>query len=322
MRSLTVLLLLFFVCACAPVINFNDCGDKACTVGETNYSCPKDCPPDPVCGDKVCSPSEQHSCDKDCGISNDVCGDGNCTASEQSYCTTDCGALKPACGDSHCTDKELNSGSCPHDCGGSTIEFCGNRVSVSTEAVKLNVPVLSLSCRPQSWSFVGTMIATFFGVDQDQCDFTEFRAGSVATPCCQDYTCEENACNAPGKPEDIDNALREVLDLYGTQLDRNLEESELQIELSNGRPVIIGLDDTDYEGRYAIISGFDGQVDGYSSTYHIIDPYYGELDAEFHSLFYGYGTGSNFPRWTRTWYRLGREADGCNLYFDTACGCD
>lgn len=322
MRSLLFILLTGTVISCTPVTVFNECGDKTCSVGETHYSCSKDCPPDPTCGDGVCAPSENLACEKDCGALNDECGDGECSEVEQSTCATDCGPLQPACGNGNCTSAERNSGGCPQDCGGSTIEFCGNRVSVSVLPVTLGVASLSLGCRPRSWTVVGAMIASYYGINQYQCDLAEYRAGNLEMPCCQVYTCDESACNAPGTPEDIDNALRDVLGLRGTRLERGLNESELQIELSNGRPVIIGLDDSSYEGRYAVISGFSGQQDGVSSTYTVLDPFYGTFTETFHAIAYGYGTGSNFPLWSRTWYRLALEADGCNLWYDTKCGCN
>ena len=99
-------------CSCTST---NQCGDGACSVGESALSCPSDCG---SCGDGICSYSESaFSCASDCGY----CGDAVCAFNESATtCQTDCGY----CGDGFCAADE--HGRCGADCGGgSTVCICG-----------------------------------------------------------------------------------------------------------------------------------------------------------------------------------------------------
>jgi len=311
------------IAACTPVDPVNgSCGDKNCNIGESHHSCAVDCPPPPICGDGDCAPSEHAGCAKDCAVIQDVCGDGKCTVAEMSSCATDCGALKPMCGDERCADAERSGGTCPLDCGGSIVDFCGNRISVSQEPVMLAVYAMRMACHERDWSAVGSMLGSFYGVYRSECHIASAKAGYDDGACCLMTSCTQGSCDAPANGDDVSNMLRDDLGLRGVGLERGLDESELQIELSNGRPVIIALDSS-AGTRYAIVAGFSGQRDGVTATYTVIDPYYGTIESSHHSIVYGaYGTGPLDAFWARSWYRLAPESDGCNPSYDEMCGCE
>lgn len=90
------------------------CGDDVCNGGESNASCPRDCPAGQVCGDGACNGNETTaSCETDCPASQ-VCGDGTCSGNEtNSTCPTDCPCTDNTVGDDTCTGENVCiNGSC------------------------------------------------------------------------------------------------------------------------------------------------------------------------------------------------------------------
>ncbi|MCA9678699.1 MAG: hypothetical protein KC464_26965 [Myxococcales bacterium] len=84
------------------------CGDNACTGGETNATCPRDCPAGQVCGDGVCSGNETTaSCAVDCPA-NPTCGDGTCSGQETTAsCPGDCPCTDNTTGDDTCSGENV-----------------------------------------------------------------------------------------------------------------------------------------------------------------------------------------------------------------------
>ena len=107
---------MLFVVACDEESDSNSnraadpyCGDRICSGGETNATCPQDCPI--ACGDGICNGNETPIlCPQDCP---DNCGNNICDADE-SYdsCPQDCPA---ECGDNSCNGDETFD-TCPQDC--------------------------------------------------------------------------------------------------------------------------------------------------------------------------------------------------------------
>ena len=116
------------------------CGNGACDPGETNASCPKDCPPAPPgsCAGKCGQYQEGASCqcDQECTQFGDCCGDyatlcsgqnqcgnGQCNQGENPFnCPQDCQPPNQ-CGNGQCNQGETVQ-SCPQDC--KPPESCGN----------------------------------------------------------------------------------------------------------------------------------------------------------------------------------------------------
>ncbi len=110
------------------------CGNASCDCGETNATCPADCPA--VCGNGDCEPGENSSnCPDDCGGGGGggggLCGNGFCNSGENaSNCPQDC-SVGSVCGNDVCEGDETVT-SCAEDCGGSG-EICGNNICVDPE---------------------------------------------------------------------------------------------------------------------------------------------------------------------------------------------
>ncbi len=87
------------------------CGNGMCEAGESNATCPQDCPGS-VCGNGICEAGESPStCPPDCGVK---CGNGICEPGETTTsCPIDCGG--GTCGDGICSGTETPI-TCPKDC--------------------------------------------------------------------------------------------------------------------------------------------------------------------------------------------------------------
>lgn len=106
------------------------CGNGICETNETSFSCPPDCSASPICGNKVCEFGENsQTCPLDCPAT--VCGNGICETNENSVsCPPDCPS-SPTCGNFVCDPYE-SPATCPIDCAAST---CGNGICDSGESI-------------------------------------------------------------------------------------------------------------------------------------------------------------------------------------------
>ena len=90
----------------------NNCGNSRCDVGENPTTCATDCPVD-ICGNHACEATENvTSCPGDCAAP--VCPDGFCNGTETTAtCAQDCPAA--VCPDGFCNGTETTA-TCPADC--------------------------------------------------------------------------------------------------------------------------------------------------------------------------------------------------------------
>ena len=91
------------------------CGNGKCDAGETNATCPADCPAASTCGNGKCDAGETNAnCPKDCPAAS-TCGNGKCDAGEtNANCPKDCPPAN-TCGNGKCDAGETNA-TCPADC--------------------------------------------------------------------------------------------------------------------------------------------------------------------------------------------------------------
>jgi len=270
----------------------------------------------------ACEPSQSDSCggymcdndpgriprdDSDDGPDPDpVCGDGDCHLTELDWCDLDC-IRGSSCGDSRCDDAERSAGSCAQDCGGGQ-QGCWNSNQISSAPIQLQIGAMAQQCQQWCWAAVTSMVGAYYGAYLQQCELASLKAGFTAPACCQYAACGYQPCDQPALPAEIDGVLGSVLGLYATRMSRGLDENELQIEISNGRPVIVGYTSS-FSGHVVLVTGFSGQTDDMRATYTVVDPYYGVFQVTHHELAYGYGLGT--ARWAETWYQISPSADGC-----------
>jgi hypothetical protein len=81
-------------------------------------------------------------------------------------------------------------------------------------------------------------------------------------------------------------------------LNRKLTETELQLELTLNRPVIVGYLSS-FFGHVVLVSGF---IPGSPSKYRVIDPYYGVFEVTYDQLSSKYKNGAAY--WGQTFYRF------------------
>jgi hypothetical protein len=53
-----------------------ECGNSDCEAGESNTTCPQDCPAADICGDYICDPGEPSTCPQDCYIADNCQSQG------------------------------------------------------------------------------------------------------------------------------------------------------------------------------------------------------------------------------------------------------
>ncbi len=251
-------------------------------------------------------------------------------------CGTGCGpdpTPSGYCGDGRCDRLQGESNySCPRDCppdgtgpgrpsdGGTTPAggFCGNRLPVAQGGVLLPVRPIGQQCQEWCWAATTTMVGTYYGVNVSECGLASSKAGFSGPVCCQYAACAYPACDQAAQPDQIDVVLGQLLGIHGIETNGAIGEQDLGLELSNGRPVIVGYLNS-FAGHVVLVSGFGPGPGG--NAYHVIDPYYGVFDVSYGQLAYGYMGGGMQWTWAFTWSHLSPDPNGCNTSFDPSCAC-
>lgn len=275
------------------------CGDGACEGRETSYNCPLDC-----------------------GRPANHCGDGYCNYGETaSTCPNDCDDGGGYCGDGYCGSGETKT-SCPQDCGGTTPttpKSCGpDHLPIDRSGTYLGVSFEPQQCTEWCWAGVSVMVASYYGIGASECSLASVRNGYQQGACCFQGACQTSQCNTPAPPLVIESMLRDVLGIHGLSVNNGLTEQQVQTELSNGRPFIVGYLNS-FAGHVVLVDGFQPSGSGY--VYSVLDPFYGSFAVSYNQLAYGYMGGGMQWRWGYTAYHLSPRTDGCNTRFDPACAC-
>ncbi len=210
------------------------CGDGACTTGETCSGCPKDCGVCKECGDAKCDAATENcgSCPADCGACPPPapgcsesetpgcsgCSCEKCVCDADDFCcksawdglcvkkcaSTECGGKCPAavawCGDGKCAAPEVNA-TCPQDCPKANV--CGDGACTGTE----NCTTCAGDCGPCAGG--GAPVS---GCGNGKCDATEHcgvcpkdcgmcsadcaPTAAKQTPGCPGCACEAKVCAA------------------------------------------------------------------------------------------------------------------------------
>jgi len=205
----------------------------------------------------------------ECPRTTDTCGDGLCSSTEScSTCATDCGQ-------------------CP----------------VPTGSCQVSLPVTPTPqyCSEWCWTAALTMIDNYFGATYNgqppvEC---EFESSLTGQPCCNYAACSYAACNqGAGSGQTIDYYLQ-LFGVHGNDVMAPLTEAQMQNELTNGRPFIVGFMGPTIS-HVVVVSGFDA-CNGVA-IYHLIDPYFGPQDISYQQFAY-YGPNRD-GTWFETWYGL------------------
>ncbi|HTM68772.1 MAG TPA: papain-like cysteine protease family protein [Candidatus Binatia bacterium] len=235
------------------------------------------------------------------------------------------------CGDGRCDYVEGESNySCPADCppggpggpdGGAPGAYCGDHLPLNDgDGVQLAVPELPQQCQEWCWAATTTMVAQYYGIQAQECVLASIKAGFQQPVCCQYSACSYQACDQAAPPNQIDVILGQVLGIHGYENDGAITQESLALEISNGRPVIIGYLNS-FAGHVVLVTGFR-RLSYHVFQFHVVDPYYGVFDVDYNQLRYGYmGAGASWS-WAFTWMHLSPRADGCNLDWDPGCSCN
>jgi|GEM_PF-2224223 len=248
-------------------------------------------------------------------------------------CPTD-----PVCGDYVCesTEREGGSFACPLDCqddGPDPSGYCDAPASASGAA--LDMWLMQQWCDQWCWSAVITNVANYYGKTADgygpvqECQLASYRLGDPSlSVCCQYAACSYQACNSPGSFQQMSQIMT-ALGLTGRLEARPLTEAEIQVELTNGRPIIMAIQ-SQTSGHVALLTGYARQ--GGQATYRVDDPWpynmWGVPSSgnagtryfmSYQQLRYGSTTGQSL--WVATYTRLSPRADGCSPPVNPSCAC-
>lgn len=167
----------------------------------------------------------------------------------------------------------------------------------------LAVPFAYQQCTEWCWAGALTMVGNYYGKTPMECEFVSAKTG---LPCCSYGACNYPQCNTVGTGSDIAILLSRI-GVHGVALQRALNENELQIELSNDRPVIVNYYNS-FNGHYAVLSGFRKNAQG--AVYHVMDPWpdFGQFWTTYQNI--KNGPQGNTP-WSYTFYHLETHVDNC-----------
>ena len=260
------------------------------------------------------------------------CGDGECSGNETaSTCPSDCTAPPPRCGDGRCEwDRGENRNNCSIDCGdppltiapgtnGNVVHtYCGDRLALPASGVVLPITRLSQLCTEHCWSTALAMLSHYYKLPVSECGLASANAGFIEPVCCLHGACSTPACDKPAAPDKIDEVI-ESLGVYAARRNAPITGATLANEIANGRPVLIGYDDS-FAGHLVLVRGVSGSWE--DPRYDVLDPFYGEFSVSYAELRDGYVRGATPWSWSTTWYHLSPSPDGCNTNFDPTCGCE
>lgn len=167
--------------------------------------------------------------------------------------------------------------------------------------IDLSIPYMGQECNELCWAASIGMAAEFFGTAVYECQLASWlvlaRTGTQYN-CCYYGACNDPYCNQPAQGNEMAAALSQGLGIQGIHQTSPISETQLQLELTNHRPVIVGFHGP-FSGHAAIVTGF---APGAPATYHVQDPWptFGQVFISYDSL----RQGPNGNQWHETFYKL------------------
>lgn len=211
--------------------------------------------------------------------------------------------------------------------GGQT-DYCGDRM-IDPSGAQLAVPHIPQRDHPWCWSAVIAMVSAYYGNRVPLCQIAteKIRRKVPSADCCDEVGTRTSTaiCNQGGMETDFDNALT-ARGLWYKRVSRPLHEWELQLELSNGRPVILTVSSTVVH-HVVVVGGFQTKDGGRSvpALYTVHDPALPEPTngVPFSGLQEGLWRPYNKNKLPMrdAWTRLSTRKDGCSIVFDPFCNC-
>ncbi len=196
--------------------------------------------------------------------------------------------------------------------------FCGNR-DIESEGIRLDIRWRRQECDNWCWAATIVMAADYYGHEVKECSLASLRLDNLFQ-CCVDPICGARPCDEPANYGEVAEMLQESSGLHSSFYPRPLTEDKLKLELSNGRPVIVGFNGVE-SSHAAIVAGFKPPEAGeISFIYFILDPSLGPISLDYEALRQG-PTSEEFMPWVMTWKNISPRLDGCNERFDPLCGC-
>jgi hypothetical protein len=186
---------------------------------------------------------------------------------------------------------------------------CDPDLPINPSGVALAVPELPQQCQSWCWAASIAMVANYYGTSISECALAGYKTG-YGSSCCAWAACS-SPCDQSALGPEIASILSQ-LGFYGTYLTRALTESELQLEISSGRPVCVMFQGS-FSGHAVVVTAFTGTS---PTLYHVVDPWYGPQDIPYANLVWG----PNGEHWMYSISRISPYSDGCSPVFNPGFG--
>ncbi len=200
-------------------------------------------------------------------------------------------------------------------------DICSDQ-PISASAIWLDIVAPSSTVAANKWCWVRSiaMVGNYFDRTIAPCRLAEVTLGPEGANCCTEPYANA-ICDRSGYPGDTEFALN-FLGLWHKPVPQALDESDIQFEISNGRPILVHLDGKKFGHMIAIV-GFAPTRDG-TMLYRVYDP---NDRSSFHSIayaeFFAYKVQSAMLEWKYSWIHIMPRPLGCQTnYIDNpSCGC-
>ncbi len=208
---------------------------------------------------------------------------------------------------------------------------CGDK-PIDPHGVQLAIRERRQQCDSLCWAADIEMVASYYNIPITQCELANRKLGD-GFDCCTTNRCPI-ACNKPATDDEVKKYFEE-LRIATTSVARPLMEEELQLELSNSRPVIVHFGYTNTycltytmdprcAGHVAIVSGFVPKKKTGDliepATYTILDSSYDQTSATYEQLLAGPASYRKTPWITSQVHIILRPPD-CPEGRDPVCEC-
>lgn len=243
------------------------------------------------------------------------------------------------CGDQRCDVGTGESQStCALDCQGQSSTYCD--VPADPNGAELNLWLMQQWCEQWCWAAVITNISNYYDrtipgtpYPVSECNLASAKIGDQSLSiCCQYGACQYQPCNQPASFQEM-NIFLSQLGITGQLLPRPLSESEIQVEISNGRPIIMAMQSMS-SGHVALITGYQpGAGPAGETLYRVDDPWpfneYGVPASDGSGVRYllaynrlRFGATSGQAYWAASYTRLSPRQDGCSPPVNPSCSCE